>query len=61
MLELERADAKELKELRTSWKKQKGEREFWSLLVEVAELDTEKHIRMLTYVKKLVKEALRTQ
>jgi len=54
LLELEREDLKELKQLRKAWKKSGGELGMWALLVETAELDTEKHIRMLKYLKELI-------
>ena len=54
LLELEREDLKELKQLRKAWKKSGGELGLWALLVETAELDTEKHIRMLKYLRELI-------
>lgn len=57
LLELERDDLKELKALRKAWSKAGGDFQLWALLVETAELDTEKHIRMLEYLRSLVTEA----
>jgi len=56
LLEVERDDAKELKKLRKTWGQAGGEYGLWSLLVEGAELDTEKHIRMLKYLRRLILE-----
>ncbi len=57
LLALEREDAKELKTLRKTWRQAGGEYGLWSMLVEGAELDTEKHIRMLKYLRRLIVEA----
>lgn len=57
LLELERADAKELKRLRKAWAKDGGELGLWALLVQSAELDTEKHIHMLKYLRRLITES----
>ena len=57
LLALEQADAKELKALRKQWAREPGERRLWALLVETAELDTEKHIRMLKYLRGLLRDA----
>lgn len=57
LLELEEEDAKELKELRKGWSKSGGEFGIWAVLVEGAELDTEKHIRMLKCLRELLEEA----
>ena len=57
LLELERADAKELKRLRKAWAKNRGEFGLWALLVQSAELDTEKHIHMLKYRRRLITES----
>lgn len=54
LLKIERADAKELQRLRKAWTKIGGEFGLWALLVEGAELDTEKHIRMLKYLRRLI-------
>jgi rubrerythrin len=56
LLEVEQEDAKELARLRKAWEKVGGEFSFWALLVEGAELDTEKHIRWLRYLRRLVTE-----
>lgn len=56
LLEVELEDAKELQQLRKAWGKVGGEFSFWALLVEGAELDTEKHIRWLRYLRRLVSE-----
>ena len=57
LLALERADVKELKALRKQWAREPGERRLWALLVETAELDTEKHIRILKYLRRLLRDA----
>jgi bacterioferritin (cytochrome b1) len=57
LLELERDDLKELKRLRKAWAKAGGEFGLWAVLVESAELDTEKHIRMLKYLRRLIADA----
>jgi len=57
LLAVEREDAKELKALRKTWRQARGEYGLWSMLVEGAELDTEKHIRMLKYLRQLILEA----
>ncbi|MGI9644606.1 MAG: hypothetical protein ACR2O6_04770 [Ilumatobacteraceae bacterium] len=57
LLSFERMDAKELKGLRKRWERQPGERKLWALLVRTAELDTEKHIRMLEYLRDLLRDA----
>ena len=57
LLEFEREDAKELRALRKKWERQPGERQLWALLVGTAELDTEKHIRMLKYLRDLLRDA----
>ena len=57
LLRLEKADAKELRRLRRTWRKRGGERELWALLVRTAELDTKKHIEILKYLRKLLDEA----
>lgn len=56
LLALEQEDAKELKALRKQWAREPGERQLWALLVETAELDTEKHIRMLKYLRGLLRD-----
>ena len=57
LLEFERQDARELRALRRKWERQPGERQLWALLVGTAELDTEKHIRMLRYLRDLLRDA----
>lgn len=61
LLALEQADAKELKALRKQWSREPGERRLWALLVETAEFDTEKHIRMLKYLRGLLRDAASRQ
>jgi hypothetical protein len=61
LLALEQADAKELRALRKQWAREPGERRLWALLVETAELDTEKHIRMLKYLRGLLRDATSQQ
>ena len=55
LLRLEKADAKELRRLRRSWHRATGERKLWALLVSTAEIDTKKHIRVLRYLRTLLK------
>ena len=57
LLKLEMEDAKELKRLRKHWEREPGERQLWALLVETAELDTKKHIRILRYLRDILREA----
>lgn len=57
LLELERTDAKELKRLRKAWAREGGEFGLWALLVKSAELDTEKHIHILRYLRRLITES----
>ena len=59
LLEIEREDAAELKALRRSWKRHKGERQLWTLLVKTAEMDTQKHIMILRYLQTMLREAQR--
>ena len=56
LLEIEQDDAKELKRLRKAWAKSDGERGLWALLVGGAELDTERHIRLLKYLRRLLSD-----
>lgn len=56
LLDLERADAAELARLRRRWSRQGEERRLWALLVETAELDTRKHIRILEYLRERLRE-----
>lgn len=57
LLALEHEDAKELKALRKQWSREPGERQLWALLVETAELDTQKHIRILRFLQGLLRDA----
>ncbi len=57
LLELERTDAKELKRLRKAWARDGGEFGLWAVLVKSAELDTEKHIHILRYLRRLITES----
>ncbi|MCE9623285.1 MAG: hypothetical protein K8R99_13160 [Actinomycetia bacterium] len=54
LLRLEKADLKDLRRLRRTWARAKGERKLWSLLVRTAEMDTKKHIEVLTYLRDLL-------
>ena len=58
LLALEQEDAKELKALRKEWERDSGERRLWALLVETAEFDTKKHIRMLEFLRSLLRAEL---
>ncbi len=57
LLALEREDARELKALRKQWSREPGERQLWALLVETAELDTKKHIRILEFLRSVLHDA----
>lgn len=57
LLRLEKADLKELRRLRRTWARAKGDRKLWALLVRTAEMDTKKHIEVLSYLLKLLKDA----
>ena len=57
MLRAERADLKELRSLRRTWRRSTAERRMWGLLVETALLDTKKHIRILRYLRALLLDA----
>ncbi len=57
LLRSERADVKELRRLRRTWRRSDGDRRLWGLLVETAWLDTKKHIRILRYLRSLLLEA----
>ena len=61
LLRLEQEDAKELKALRRQWAREPGERRLWALLVETAEYDTKKHIRMLKYLRGLLRDTIAEQ
>jgi rubrerythrin len=55
LLEVEHEDAQELKALRKALKPVEGTT-LWSLLVEIMEHDTQKHIAILEYIRRLVRE-----
>lgn len=59
LLRLEKADLKELRQLRRTWARAKGDRKLWALLVRTAEMDTKKHIEVLSYLLKLLNDAAR--
>jgi rubrerythrin len=59
LLRLEKADFRELRRLRRAWRRKPGERGMWALLVGTAELDTKKHIRILRYVRSILRDARR--
>ena len=43
--------------LRKAWARDGGEFGLWALLVKSAELDTEKHIHILRYLRRLITES----
>lgn len=57
LLRLEKADLKQLRRLRRRWARAKGDRKLWALLVRTAEIDTEKHIEVLSYLRELLKDS----
>lgn len=57
LLEIEREDARELKALRKALEPVQ-DTTLWSLLVEIMEHDTQKHIAILEHIRKLAKERL---
>ena len=59
LLRSERADLRELRRLRRTWRRSADERRMWGLLVETAWLDTKKHIRILRYLRGLLVDARR--
>ncbi len=58
LLEREREDAKELKELTSELKSLKDE-SLWPLLVRLMEMDTAKHIEILKFVRRHVRHAVK--
>jgi hypothetical protein len=56
LLEMEKADEVELVELRKRWEHDGAEHELWAVLVEVAELDTRKHIRLLSHLRDTLRD-----
>lgn len=56
LLELERQDARQLKELKRSVRPV-AETTLWALLIETMELDTRKHIAILRHIRKIAKGA----
>jgi len=56
LIEFEQDDLKDLKQLRKSWTKAKGDLAVWAVLIESAEFDTQKHIRMLKRLRQLIAE-----
>lgn len=56
LLAMEKADASELGELRRRWEHDGAEHELWAVLVEVAELDTRKHIRLLSHLRDILSD-----
>ena len=57
LIELEQDDLKDLKRLRKSWTKAKGDLAVWAVLIESAEFDTQKHIMMLKHLRQLIGSA----
>jgi len=57
LLRLEKADLKELRRLRRTWARATGDRKLWAVLVRTTEMDTKKHIEVLSYLLKLLKAA----
>ena len=57
LLELEKEDARELRRLRKQWSDLEGARQLWTMLVRIAELDTEKHITILRYLQEVLADA----
>ena len=56
LIGFEQDDLKDLKQLRKSWTKAKGDLAVWAVLIESAEFDTQKHIRMLKRLRQLIAE-----
>jgi rubrerythrin len=54
LIELEEDDLKDLKRLRKSWTKAKGDLAVWAVLIESAEFDTQKHIMILKHLRRLI-------
>lgn len=54
LIRVEKADAAELKQLRRDFKAH-SDGTFWATIIEVMELDTEKHLRILTAIKRSLK------
>jgi hypothetical protein len=59
LLRLEKADLKRLRNLRRTWDRASGDRKLWALLVRTAEMDTKKHIHVLSFLRKLLHDASR--
>ena len=57
LLDAELEDRRELKQLKKHLRRTPGDRQLWALLVETAELDTQKHIRILKFIEHVLKSA----
>ena len=57
LLDAETEDRRELKQLKKHLRRTPGDRQLWALLVETAELDTQKHIRILKFIEHVLKSA----
>ena len=58
LLERERADAKELRQLASELKSVK-QKSLWQLLIKLMEMDTAKHIEILKFVKRSATKSLK--